>query len=42
VRRDAVPGVTSELLGQLAIVDLAVEEPPLDLVMDRFYQDGKR
>lgn len=42
VRRDAVPGVTSELLGQLAIVDLAVEEPPLDLVMDRFYRDGKR
>jgi ABC-2 type transport system ATP-binding protein len=42
VRREAVPGVTSELLGQLAVVDLAVEDPPLDLVMDRFYRDGKR
>jgi ABC-2 type transport system ATP-binding protein len=42
VRREAVPGVTSELLGQLAVVDLTVEDPPLDLVMDRFYRDGKQ
>lgn len=42
VRREAVPAVTSELLGQLAIVDLAVEDPPLDLIMDRFYRDGNQ
>ena len=42
VRRDSVPNVTGELLAELPIVDLAVEDPPLDLVMDRFYQDGKR
>ncbi|MFC5268756.1 ATP-binding cassette domain-containing protein [Kribbella qitaiheensis] len=42
VRREAVPEVTSELLRQLAIVDLTVEDPPLDLVIDRFYQAGRR
>jgi ABC-2 type transport system ATP-binding protein len=42
VRREAVPEVTSELLRQLAIVDLTVEDPPLDLVIDRFYQTGRR
>jgi ABC-2 type transport system ATP-binding protein len=42
VRREAVPEVTSELLQQLAIVDLTVEDPPLDLVIDRFYQAGRR
>ncbi|TCN41849.1 ABC-2 type transport system ATP-binding protein [Kribbella orskensis] len=42
VRREAVPEVTSELLRQLAIVDLTVEDPPLDLVIDQFYQAGRR
>jgi ABC-2 type transport system ATP-binding protein len=42
VRREAVPEVTGELLRQLAIVDLTVEDPPLDLVIDRFYQAGRR
>jgi ABC-2 type transport system ATP-binding protein len=42
VRREVVPEVTSELLQQLAIVDLTVEDPPLDLVIDRFYQAGRR
>ena len=34
--------MTSELLQQLAIVDLTVEDPPLDLVIDQFYQAGRR
>lgn len=42
VRREAVPEVASELLRQLAIVDLTVEDPPLDLVIDRFYRAGRR
>jgi ABC-type uncharacterized transport system ATPase subunit len=38
VDRDAAPRVTSELLDRLPVVDLVVEDPPLDVVIDRFYQ----
>ncbi|ONI76774.1 ABC transporter [Kribbella sp. ALI-6-A] len=40
VRRDEVPAVTGALLAQVPVVDLAVEDPSLDVVMDRFYRDG--
>ncbi|WP_346106789.1 ATP-binding cassette domain-containing protein [Nonomuraea maheshkhaliensis] len=42
VPRDDVPSVTSRLLAGLAVADLAVEDPPLETVMDRFYRDGAR
>ncbi|MEV6286697.1 ATP-binding cassette domain-containing protein [Kribbella sp. NPDC051770] len=40
VRREEVPSVTGALLAQVPVVDLAVEDPSLDVVMDRFYRDG--
>ncbi|WP_433019554.1 ABC transporter ATP-binding protein [Kribbella sp. CA-294648] len=40
VPRDAVARVTAELLTDLDVVDLSVEEAPLDLVIDRAYREG--
>jgi ABC-2 type transport system ATP-binding protein len=40
VARAAVPGVTARLLAELPVADLAVEEPPLESVIDRAYRSG--
>jgi ABC-2 type transport system ATP-binding protein len=42
VPREVVPKVTGELLANVPIVDLTVEDPPLDLLIDRFYRAGQR
>jgi ABC-type uncharacterized transport system ATPase subunit len=40
VPRDEVPGVTARLLAELPVADLAVEEAPLESVIDRAYREG--
>ena len=40
VRREEVPAVTAQLLAELPVADLAVEEPPLESVIDRVYREG--
>lgn len=40
VPRGEVPAVTARLLAELPIIDLAVEEPPLESVIDRVYRKG--
>ncbi|GHO89267.1 ABC transporter ATP-binding protein [Dictyobacter formicarum] len=40
VQREQVPGVTARLLAELAVTDLAVEEPPLERVIDQVYREG--
>ncbi|MEJ1110742.1 MULTISPECIES: ABC transporter ATP-binding protein [unclassified Kribbella] len=42
VPRDEVAQTTSRLLQTLDVVDLAVEEPPLEKVIDRAYREGLR
>jgi ABC-2 type transport system ATP-binding protein len=42
VRRDDVARTTARLLTELAVVDLAVEEPPLESVIDQAYREGIR
>ena len=40
VPRDDVAAVTARLLAELEVADLAVEEAPLESVIDRAYRDG--
>ena len=40
VRREEVPAVTGDLLAALPVTDLAVEEPPLESVIDQVYREG--
>jgi ABC-type uncharacterized transport system ATPase subunit len=40
VPRDDVPAVTARLLSELRVADLAVEEAPLESVIDRAYREG--
>jgi ABC-type uncharacterized transport system ATPase subunit len=40
VRRDEVAQTTARLLQALEVVDLSVEEPPLEKVIDRAYREG--
>lgn len=40
VRREEVPAVTAGLLAELPVADLAVEEPPLESVIDQVYREG--
>jgi ABC-2 type transport system ATP-binding protein len=42
VPRDEVAQTTSRLLQALDVVDLAIEEPPLEKVIDRAYREGLR
>jgi ABC-2 type transport system ATP-binding protein len=42
VPRNEVAATTSRLLQALEVVDLAVEEPPLEKVIDRAYREGLR
>ena len=40
VSRDAAPAVTAKLLAELPVHDLAVEDPPLEAVIDLMYREG--
>lgn len=40
VRREDVPSTTARLLADLPVVDLAIEEPPLESVIDQVYREG--
>lgn len=40
VNRNRTAAITSELLKRLSISDLAIEEPALEAVIDRVYQEG--
>ncbi len=40
VNRNRTAAITSELLKRLSISDLSIEEPALEAVIDRVYQDG--
>jgi ABC-2 type transport system ATP-binding protein len=40
VGRDAAPNVTSQLLNTFPVLDLSVEDPPIEAVIDQIYQDG--
>jgi ABC-2 type transport system ATP-binding protein len=42
VLQTAVPGVTAQLLQTLPVVDLAVEEPPIETVIDQVYQTASQ
>jgi DNA-binding transcriptional MerR regulator len=38
--RDATPRITAQLLNSLPVADLAVEDPPLEAVIDQVYKEG--
>jgi ABC-2 type transport system ATP-binding protein len=40
--RTEVAAVTARVLEKLPVVDLAVEEPPIEAVIDQFYTEGAR
>lgn len=40
VGREAAPAITAALLDRLPVADLAVEDPPLEAVIDKIYQEG--
>ncbi|MCP4543566.1 MAG: ATP-binding cassette domain-containing protein [Chloroflexi bacterium] len=40
VGRADAPAVTAQLLNTLPVVDLAVEDPPIEAVIDQIYQEG--
>ncbi len=40
VGRQEAPGITAHLLNSLPVVDLAVEDPPIEAVIDRVYREG--
>jgi ABC-2 type transport system ATP-binding protein len=40
VCREDIPAATARLLTQLPVADLAVEEPPLERLIDQFYREG--
>jgi len=40
VSRQKAPQITSNLLSSLPIVDLSVENPPIEAVIDQIYQEG--
>ncbi len=41
VHRSEAPALTAHLLQTLPVVDLAVEDPPLEAVIDQIYQEGE-
>ncbi len=41
VGRSEAPALTAHLLQTLPVVDLAVEDPPLEAVIDQIYQEGE-
>jgi ABC-2 type transport system ATP-binding protein len=40
-RRADAPTATAQLLATLPVIDLAVEEPPIEAVIDQIYQEGE-
>lgn len=40
VRQNDVPEITAHLLNTLSVTDLAIEEPPIEAVIDQVYQGG--
>lgn len=40
VPRAATPAITAHLLNTLPVVDLSVEDPPIEAVIDQIYQEG--
>jgi len=40
VPRTATPMITAQLLNTLPVVDLSVEDPPIEAVIDQIYQEG--
>ena len=40
VARDDAPQMTSRLLNTLPVVDLTVEDPPIEAVIDQVYSEG--
>ena len=42
VAREATPAVTARLLAEVAVVDLSVEDPPLESVIDLVYRHGTK
>jgi len=40
IGREAAPQITAELLARLPVADLTVEDPPIEAVIDRVYQEG--
>lgn len=41
INRDQVPAMTTQILNSLPVVDLTIEEPPLEAVIDQIYQEGR-
>jgi ABC-2 type transport system ATP-binding protein len=41
VARSAAPSITAQLLNTLPVADLAVEDPPIEAVIDQIYQEGE-
>lgn len=40
VHREQVPAITARLLAELPVIDLSVEDPPLECVIDQMYREG--
>jgi ABC-2 type transport system ATP-binding protein len=40
VGRSEAPAITAHLLNRLSVADLAVEDPPIEAVIDQIYQEG--
>lgn len=40
VTRSGAPSITADLLQRLPVVDLSVENPPIEAVIDQIYQEG--
>jgi ABC-2 type transport system ATP-binding protein len=40
VGRSQAPSLTAYLLNTLPVADLAVEDPPIEAVIDQVYQEG--
>ncbi|MBN2502452.1 MAG: ATP-binding cassette domain-containing protein [Anaerolineales bacterium] len=40
VGREAAAGITAHLLDSLPVVDLSIENPPIEAVIDQIYQEG--
>ncbi|MBN2393708.1 MAG: hypothetical protein JXR84_23450, partial [Anaerolineae bacterium] len=41
VPRAETPAIAARLLNTLPVVDFAVEDPPIEAVIDQIYQEGK-
>ena len=41
ISKTSTPAMTAQLLGTLPVVDLTVEDPPIEAVIDQIYQNGE-